>query len=200
MLLFLRHNLRRKKSNHVYILTFASPIINLIYEDKKNVRDILLDKVLNNKVVNQKNNYKKDIIVDGCDDILVNIAECCYPVKGDEIIGFITKGNGVTVHKKNCSNLKGIETRLINVSWNNESDNTYITKLKIYTNNNDNNMLPILTKASVKNVIVTSINEFNKNNIHGYNLEIKVKDKNILDLFIESIRILNFVTNVELEG
>ena len=178
----------------------ASYIINLIYEDKKNVRDILLDKVLNNKVVNQKNNYKKDIIVDGCDDILVNIAECCYPVKGDEIIGFITKGNGVTVHKKNCSNLKGIETRLINVSWNNESDNTYITKLKIYTNNNDNNMLPILTKASVKNVIVTSINEFNKNNIHGYNLEIKVKDKNILDLFIESIRILNFVTNVELEG
>lgn len=176
-----------------------SYIINLIYEDKKNVQDILLDKVLNNNKTTTKNNYKKDILVAGYDDILVNIADCCHPVKGDQIIGYITKGNGVTIHKKNCINIKNIHDRLINVNWNLDSDNTYISKLKIITNNDYNNMLDIITKASLKNVIVTSINEFNKNNTHGYNITIKVKDKNVLDSFIESIRILSYVSKVELE-
>lgn len=177
----------------------ASYIINLIYEDKKNVQDILLDKVLN-KTYEEKVNYKKDIIVDGCDDILVNIAECCHPVKGDDIVGYITKGNGVSVHKKNCVNMKGIETRLINVTWNMDSDNSYISKLKIYTNESKNNLLDIVTKASLKNVIVTSINEFNKDGKTGYNVSIKVKNSNDLEEFKESVRILPFVIKVEIEG
>ena len=177
----------------------ASYIINLIYEDKKNVQDILLDKVLN-KTYETKINYKKDIIVDGCDDILVNIAECCHPVKGDDIIGYITKGNGVSVHKKTCVNMKGIDTRIISVSWNMDSDNSYISKLKIYTNDSNNNLLDIVTKASLKNVIVTSINEFNKDDKTGYNVSIKVKNKKDLDDFKESVRILPFVEKIELEG
>lgn len=177
----------------------ASYIINLIYEDKKNVQDILLDKVLN-KSFEEKVNYKKDIIVDGCDDILVNIAECCHPVKGDDIIGYITKGNGVSVHKKSCINMKGIDTRLINVCWNMESDNSYISKLKIYTTDLNNNLLDIVTKASLKNVIVSSINEFSKDNNCGYNVIVKVKNKNDLDEFSESVRILSFVKRIELEG
>lgn len=198
-------DLKVKNLNEIYLnvgsLRYTPTyILNLIYEDKKNVQDILLDKVLNNKVNNQKSIYKKDIIVDGCDDILVNLAECCYPVKGDDIIGFITKGNGVTVHKKNCINLKCINTRLISVKWNMESDNTYISKLKIITNDTDNNMISIITKASLKNIIVTSITEFNKNNIKGYNITIKVSDKETLDNFKESLRILPFVVDVELEN
>ena len=177
-----------------------SYIINLIYEDKKNVQDILLDKVLNNNKIDKKNIYKKDILVQGCDDILVSIADCCHPVKGDEIIGYITKGNGVTVHKKDCINIKDIRERLIEVNWNLNSDNTYISNLKIITNDNHNNMLEIITKASLKNIIVTSINEFNKNNIHGYNVILKVKDKEMLNNFIESIRILSFVSSITLEG
>ena len=197
-------DLKVKDINEIYLnigsLRYtASYIINLIYEDKKNVQDVLLEKVLNKNIVSTKNNYKKDIIVDGCDDILVNLGECCYPVKGDDIVGFITKGNGVTVHKKSCSNLKGINTRLINVSWNNEVENTYISKLKIITEDTDNNMLTIITKASLKNVIVTSINEFNKNDTKGYNVIVKVKDRNTLNNFIESVKILPFVLDIEME-
>ena len=175
----------------------ATYIINLIYEDKKNVQDILLDKVMNR--VASKNTYKNDIIVAGCDDILVNIADCCHPVKGDEIIGYITKGNGVSVHKKSCVNLKGIDTRLIDVSWNESSDNTYISKVKVYVNDMNNNLLEIVTKASVKNIMISSINEFKKDNKMGYNVSIKVKNKSDLDDFIESVRILSFVDRVELE-
>ena len=49
--------------------------------------------VINKNIINTNTNYKKDVIVDGCDNILVNLAECCYPVKGDQIVGFITKGD-----------------------------------------------------------------------------------------------------------
>ena len=177
----------------------ASYIINLIYEDKKNVQDILLDKVLN-KTYETKINYKKVIIVEGCDDILVNIAECCHPVKGDEIIGYITKGNGVSVHKKSCVNMKGIDTRLINVNWNMDSDNSYVSKLKIYTNETKNNLIDIVTKASLKNVIVTSINEFSKDNSYGYNVIVKVKNKDDLEAFKESVRILPFVSKIDMEN
>ncbi len=177
----------------------ATYIINLIYEDKKNVQDVLLDKVLNKKT-NTNISYKKDIIVDGCDNILVNIAECCHPIKGDEIIGYITKGYGVSVHKKSCKNLKGIDTRLISVSWNDNSDNTYISKLKIITNDTNNNLLNIVTNASLKNVMITSINEFSTYNKKGYNITIKVKDKQTLENFIESLNMLSFVSKIELDS
>ncbi len=177
----------------------ATYIINLIYEDKKNVQDILLDKVLN-KSLKENNNYKKDIIVSGCDDILVTIADCCHPVKGDEIVGYVTKGNGVTVHKKSCQNIKNIDTRLIDVEWNKFKDNLYTTKIKIFTTDLNNNLVDIVNKASVKNVVINSITEFKKDITTGYNATIKVKDKEILDEFIESIRILPFVLKIELDS
>ena len=172
-----------------------SYIINLIYEDKKDVQDILLDKFLNNNRVKTAD-YKNDIIVAGTDDILVNLAECCMPVKGDEIIGYITKGKGVTIHKKDCKNISSLTTRLIDVKWNDRTNNTYISKLKIYTDRNSNKMLDIITKASLKNVSVTSINEFKNSNEYGYYITVKVKDKESLEKFKESIRILPYVIKV----
>ena len=75
----------------------------------------------------------------------------------------------------------------------------YISKLKVYTEDSSNNMLEIITKASLKNVTVTSINEFNKNNIHGYNVTIKVRNKDNLEDFKESIRILPYVIKADIE-
>ena len=55
-----------------------------------------------NKTGTFKQNYKNDVIVAGTDNILVTLASCCNPVPGEPIIGYITKGKGVTVHKKGC--------------------------------------------------------------------------------------------------
>lgn len=62
------------------------------------------------------------IVVDGMDDadILTKLARCCTPVPGDEIVGFITRGQGISVHRADCSNLKDLssdEERLINIAW-----------------------------------------------------------------------------------
>lgn len=174
-------------------------IVNLLYEDKKNVQDLLLDKVMNSSNV-PKINYKNDIIVSGLDDILVNLASCCKPVKGDEIVGYITKGQGITVHKCDCVNIKDITERLIDVKWNEskgEDAKQYISKLTILTNGLKSNLLDIVTKATQRSVIVSSINEMNRNGNLYYDLLVKVKGKNDLDLFIDELKTLSFVSDVK---
>lgn len=170
-------------------------VLNLINNDKKQVQDVLLERVINN-VKQEHHNYKNDIIVDGFDDILVTLANCCHPVLGDEIIGYITKGEGINVHKKDCINVKNLQNRIISVKWNTKNEqNSYITKLTITTNSKNNNLLPIVTKASSRDVNVSSISELNSN-IIGYSLTIKVKNSHDLELFIDDLKSLPFVIDV----
>jgi GTP pyrophosphokinase len=174
-------------------------VVNLLFENKNDVQDILvLDKV--NNQMPSKTNYKNDIIVSGCDDLLVNLASCCKPVFGDEIVGYITKGQGITVHKKNCSNIINVTERLIDVEWNNNknsNDTKYITKLSILTNGIDNSILDIVTKATIRNVSITGVNEVNKNNNTYYDVLVKVQNKDNLDLFISDLENLSFVISVK---
>ncbi len=179
-------------------------IVNLLYNDSKNVEDVLLDKVRNNQTNNKSENYKADIIVSGNDDILVNLAACCKPVYGDDIIGYITKGHGITIHRKDCYNIKDAKERLIDVEWNKDkhltdqnTEKRYTSKLKIYTNGLKNNMLDIVSKASSDNVTISNINEFNGNNITYYDVLVRVIDNKSLNKFMEDLKQLKYVTSVE---
>ena len=173
-------------------------IANLLFEDNRNVQDLLIDKIMNNTNV-FKTNYKNDIIVSGCDDILVNLASCCKPVFGEDIVGYITKGQGITVHRATCQNIKNVSTRLIDVSWNlTKSDDMkqYVSKMTLITNGLNNSVLDIVTKATLRNVSVSSINELNKNGVTYYDMLVKVHNKDDLDLFIDEIKTLPFVEDV----
>lgn len=179
-------------------------IVNLLYNDSKNVEDVLLDKVRNNPINNKSENYKADIIVSGNDDILVNLAACCKPVYGDDIIGYITKGHGITIHRKDCYNIKNTKERLIDVEWNKEkhvtdqnTEKRYTSKLKIYTNGIKNNMLDIVSKASSDNITISNINEFNGNNAAYYDLLVRVVDNKSLNKFMDDLKQLKFITSVE---
>ncbi|MDD2207933.1 MAG: RelA/SpoT family protein [Bacilli bacterium] len=171
-------------------------IINLIFEDKKSVEDIMLSRV--SKISDKKPSYKNDVIVSGTDNILVSMAACCNPVPGNPIIGFVTKGKGVTVHKKDCSNVKNESNRLIDVSWNENLSLTsfYNVKLIIKTNTLNNHILEIVTKASLKNVSITSIKEFNMGKALDYEVTVKVRNNEELDNYIEELNQTKFVLEV----
>ena len=167
-------------------------IINLITEEKQSMNDLMLERVNNNLEI--KENYKNDIIVDGVDNIKVSVAKCCNPVPGDEIIGYITKGEGIIVHKKSCPNIKNIDTRLIDVDWN--SDKLFIARLRVMTDTTNNHILDIVTKASTRGITISSINEINDKYGLAYEITVKVKNKDDLLLLVDDLRILPFVKEV----
>ena len=170
-------------------------IINLINEEKQSMNDLMIERVNNNLEI--KENYKNDIIVDGVDNIKVSVAKCCNPVPGDEIIGYITKGEGIIVHKKSCPNIKNIDTRLIDVDWNNSnSDKLFIARLRVMTDTTNNHILDIVTKASTRGITISSINEINDKYGLAYEITVKVKNKDDLLLLVDDLRILPFVKEV----
>ena len=171
----------------------AGYIIELVYEDKKDVMDVYLDRVSN--YVNNNKAIKGDIIVAGTNDILVNIAKCCKPVKGDEIIGYITKGEGITVHKKDCPNIQATE-RLIDVSWNLDSDTSYDTDIIIKVLDEKNRLLDIVTKASVRDVYLDGVTTVSEGLETTYKLTVKTKDANSLNNFISDVKSLPFVKEI----
>ena len=169
-------------------------IINLTKEDKKRVTDALIERVSNNNV-EFNNNHKSSIIVDGNDNIKVTLAKCCKPVMGDEIVGYVTKGEGVTIHKKNCDNILDKKERLINVTWNESVEDIFHSDLIVETAYG-NYIFDIVQKASIKNIYVDSIKTKNYDDKVIYELTVKVKNKEELDGFIKDLYNFSFVRNV----
>jgi GTP diphosphokinase / guanosine-3',5'-bis(diphosphate) 3'-diphosphatase len=171
-------------------------ILNIIHSDKKDIQDIMLDRV-NRNYSNTKNNYKNDIIVAGTDNILVTIAACCNPLPGDNIIGYVTKGEGVSVHKKTCPNVQNQSERLIDVKWNVNSDTLFTSSLIVKTNSMTSHLLDIVTISSQRNTSINGIKEYENNGMLDYNVTIKVESKEKLELFIEDLKHANFVVEVK---
>ena len=139
---------------------------------------------------------KNDILVDGFSDIKVNLSGCCKPIPGDHIIGYITKGSGITVHRSNCRNIIDVEERLINVRWNENPGKKYFTDLIIHTNTSDN-LLDIITKASLNNIIIDSISTINKSEYKVYSLTVLVENTEKLNKFMDSLANLSFTLSVD---
>lgn len=172
----------------------APSIINMITKENKTKEEIVLEKVGNTEV---KEDAKNDIIVAGVDEIKVNLANCCKPVKGDEVIGYITKGNGIVVHRSNCHNIIDIDERIIAIEWNLNSTNKYKTSILVKLEKKDNNLVNLISKASSYNITILSINLINNSNYQSYNLLVSVSDSEKLNNFINNLYQSKDVISVE---
>ena len=110
------------------------------------------------KPVQRKVRSEQGIIVEGLDNCLVKFSKCCTPVPGDEIVGFITRGYGVSVHRCDCPNaseerrrLPGQEGRWIKVSWGSDTLDSYPTSLELVCKDRNNLILDISTVLSTTN-------------------------------------------------
>lgn len=103
---------------------------------KENADEALETKIKEKKVNRGIEGSDVGIIVQGADNLLIKRATCCSPIPGDSIIGFITKGKGISVHRDDCSNLKNLteaeKARLIKVEWDTPKENTkYLADIRI---------------------------------------------------------------------
>ena len=170
----------------------AGYIINLTQNDKHQVDDLLFER----KREMPKINYKSDILVEGTGNIMVNIAKCCMPVKGDAIVGYITKGQGISIHKKNCSNVPQDSDRIIEVEWNNNSSNYYYTNIYVTTKDNKDILAEVITEIGKKDSLVRSCKTLEKDANLIYELNIRIKDKDELEKIKNAILKMNNVVKV----
>ena len=173
----------------------AGYIINLTKEDRHEVDDALFER----KLSIPKINYKSDILVEGNSNIMVNIAKCCMPIKGDEIVGFITKGQGISVHKKGCANVPNNSERVVDVSWNMDASNYYFTNIYVYVASGFDLLVNIITVVGKLGCIVRSCNTKEFDNKTMYELNIRIKDKEELDNVMKNIRKIHNVIDVKEE-
>ena len=169
-------------------------IINIYTGDNDSKEDILLKKVI---TPNKTQSLKKDIIVEGIDDIKVKLAACCRPIPGDSIIGFITRGYGISVHRMNCPNLNDLNERLIHVSWGDTQGKKFVTTIVIQCEKKDNILLEIVSKASNHNINIESIHTYNEQDFTTFSLDILVENESSLTKFIRTISSIPNIVKVE---
>ncbi len=146
---------------------------------------------------------KTGIIVKGIDNCLIRLARCCHPVAGDEIIGYISKGNGVTVHRKNCKNVNEFlddENRIIEVTWDIEKAEqaSYNVHLMVFANDRDGLLADIISVIALSNAKLTAVNaKANKEKIGTVDLTMEVKNIDDLHKVERDIRKVDSVYDVK---
>ena len=173
----------------------AGYIIGLTIEEKKDVQDILIERISRSDHTKVQN-CKSEIIVAGTTDILVSLAKCCKPVWGDDIKGYVTKGEGVSVHRSDCINLFNKNERLIEVSWNENIEGIYYTDIQVEVLSGKNYLLDLIAKATSKNIYIDAIKTKDSGNGTFYEMTLKIKNKEELEQFIGSLENLSFVKGV----
>ena len=173
----------------------AGYVVNLVTEDKGTVQDALIEKI-RSKSNNYKPNSDSDIIVDGEDGIAVSLAKCCKPIHGEPIIGYITKNQGITIHRIDCHNIQDKTDRLISVSWNEASNKVYRTDLVIEVDNIGNYLLDIVSTGALLKVYVDAV-ETHTDDVHTiYDITVKVNNYEELNNYMKELRKLPFIINV----
>lgn len=171
-------------------------VINVLSNEAESKEDIMLKKV----TATNKNTIKKDIVVEGIDDIKLKLSSCCKPIPGDNIVGYITKGYGISVHRMNCPNLNDLNDlteRLVSVEWNDTQGKKYSASLLIKTEKKDNALLKIVSKASNNNINIETINTYNKDDGITFELTVLVENTEVLDKFIESVKSIPSILSIE---
>ncbi len=145
---------------------------------------------------------EKGIIVEGLDNCLVKFAKCCTPVPGDDIVGFITRGYGVSVHRTDCPNAsperqKEEPGRWIRVSWGSDIRESYVTSLEVVCKDRSNLLVDISTALSTSKVGVAGLNVHTTSDGFAiFDLSINVTDRAQLDAVVTKLHNISSVIKV----
>ncbi|AWI06816.1 RelA/SpoT family protein [Clostridium drakei] len=152
----------------------------------------------------KQNKPKKDqpgIIVKGESNLLVRFAKCCNPVPGDEIVGYITKGRGVSIHRKDCKNvdflLKNEDNKLVEVSWGRPKGAEYIAEIEISAEDREGILAEAMEIISNSNTYLYAVNaKPPKNGIATINIKLKISSIDDLKLVMKKIKRIRNVIDV----
>lgn len=143
---------------------------------------------------------EREIEIQGIENLLIHMAKCCTPIPGDEIVGYITKGRGVTIHRVNCPNISDSEqrNRLIEAQWGNVHNHQYVVRLEVFGYNRNGLLNDIL---QVVNKVTNSLNNINgrmdQNDMAHVSMSVGVRNLTHLKDIINKINNVPDVYNVK---
>jgi len=165
----------------------------------------VLNSTIGEKAENKTHTSKSGIIVEGMDDVAVRFSKCCSPVPGDEIIGFVTRGRGVSIHRTDCINIINLPDfergRLIEASWaadEGKQDGKYMTEIVIYAHNRVGILTDLSKIFTEKNIDVNSINSrTSKSEIATISMSFAIQGTEELNSLISRIRQIDSIIDIE---
>ena len=182
----------------------ASKVIAKMLEVyKKDNQDEYIEQTLED-LINERTRKTKPsnvgIVVKGIDNCLVRLSKCCNPVPGDEIVGFVTRGRGVSVHRKDCVNVKDLisqEDRMIDVYWYNEQNSSYNVDIEILANERNGLLADVIKQiASVKTRLIAVNSKINKEKIVVTEVTVEVENLDDLNNILKALRKIDNVYEV----
>ena len=188
-------------------------VVNRLLEEyeKVNKKNITDDKVLENIIETGKDQKMKltkskgGIVVKGIDDVAVRFSRCCNPVPGDEIVGFVTRGRGVSIHRTDCVNVVNMNEsermRMIEAEWQGFSGGSgekYATEITIYANNRTGLLVDLSKVFTERGIDLTGINSrLSKQGTATLSVSFEISGTEELNRIIEKIRQIDSVIDIE---
>lgn len=149
----------------------------------------------------KKTKDRPAIKIKGPDSMMIHRSKCCYPIPLDEIVGFITRGRGISIHRKDCANLESVTVdndRLVTVQWNFDVEAYYGVKIMVQAKDRLGILAKIATEISTEQINISDINLVKSNQSHArFNFLIDVQDKTQLDKVIKKVSSIKGVVAVE---
>lgn len=160
--------------------------------DKQALEEMVQGEAAKNHDNNRKN--KGGILVKGIHDVAVRFSRCCNPVPGDEIVGFVTRGRGISIHRTDCINILNFPAsereRLIDAEWEQtgRTGETYSTDINIFANNRTGLIVDISKLFTESDIDVKTMNSrVNKKNIATINIGFDIHGKEELSKLVDKL-------------
>ncbi len=160
-----------------------------------------LTKMIQDRQAKQEKKGKKSasgVIVQGISSMMVSLAGCCMPVYGDDIVGYISKGQGIKVHRTDCPNVTNEQHRLIEVKWDEQQETQYESWIRVDAQDYNYLINDIVTLLAQYKVSLSGIkSESLPDKVNTYvEIKVKVKDRDQLEVLMANLKKLNAVNDV----
>ncbi len=180
-------------------------ISRMLEEYRKEHKELNIDEKIEELAKSKKINKKTSdngIVVKGIDNCLVKLSKCCNPLPGDDIIGYITKGRGVSVHRTDCVNVKELldeDSRIIDVEWYNANKQaSYTVDIEIYANDRSGLLADIIKELSnLKTKLLAVNSRANKEKIAITEVSVEVENLEELNKILRVLRKIDSVYEVK---
>ncbi|EOU1827359.1 bifunctional (p)ppGpp synthetase/guanosine-3',5'-bis(diphosphate) 3'-pyrophosphohydrolase [Clostridium perfringens] len=184
----------------------SSTVISKLKENiVKQVAEEELNKNIEEQIAKTERQIKKKqnygVTVKGLNNIMVRFARCCNPVPGDDIAGYITKGRGVSIHRKDCSNFKAIvekqREKVVDVSWGTEKGAAYVAELEVKAEDRMCLLSDVMLVITDSNLSLLSLNaKSGRNGVANINIQVKIDNIEQLKELMKKIRRLQGILDV----